>query len=105
MKDGQAIAKITPAGQDLYLCAKVVMSGEKDLRVFMEGESDPAYTVRKAPGLTNYSTSRIILQKGVKDPVASLSNWEDGAYMLEINPGVDTGLMLCLAIIADDNAQ
>lgn len=102
MKDGQAIAK-TENGLDLYLRAKVVMS-DKDLHVFLEGESDPVYIITKAPGLFNMSTQRVILLGANKEKVANLSNWDATSYMLEISPGIDAGLMLCLGIISDDNA-
>lgn len=103
MVEGQAVAK-TENGQDFYLRAKVLMS-DKDFQVFMEGQDEPTYTITKAPGLMNFSTNKVIKMAGEKDPVASTSNWEEGTYMLEIKPDVDAGLMLCLAIISDDNTE
>lgn len=101
MTEGQAVAKTTAGGVDLYLRAKVVMADE-DLQVFMENESDVLYIITKAPGLMNFSSQKVIMMKGVEKPVASTSDWEDGTYMLEIMPSVDAGLMLTLAIAADD---
>ena len=50
----------------------------------------------------NYSTKQVIKVVGEKEPVvASTSHWETGTFMLEIHGGVDAGLMMCLAIIAD----
>lgn len=108
MSDGQAVVKKSTGGTDLYLRAKVLMSGEKgDLVVFMSDETDgeATYTITKAPGFLNFSTQKVIMMKGVQKPVASTSEWEDGTYMLEIMPSVDAGLMMCLAIAADDVAE
>jgi len=105
MTQGQVVAKSSKVVGNLYLCAKVLMSGSSnitDLQVLVQGQSDPTYTITKAPGLMKYSTKRVILVKGEMNPVTSVSDWEEGTYMLEISPGVDAGLMLCLAIIADD---
>lgn len=106
MADGQAVSRNSLSGAELYLRAKVLMSGDKgDMKVFMSNETDgddATYTITKAPGLLNFSTQKVIMMKGVEKPVASTSEWQDGTYMVEIMPSVDAGLMMCLAIAADD---
>lgn len=103
MTQGQAVAKTLDDSTNLYLRAKVVMSGDaQHLDCFLQGEADPTYTIAKAPGMMNFSTSKVVMMKDHSKPVASTSNWEEGTFMLEIQPGIDAALMVCLAIAADD---
>lgn len=88
-------------GEDLYQRAKVTRFN-KDLHVFLEGESHFVYVISKAGLAASYSTKHFIKRFGEKEPVASTHPWQGSSDMLEVQPGEDVLFMYCLAAIANE---
>lgn len=79
-----------------------VTRSDKVLHVTYEGESEPTYTIHKAvihPS-SHFPTRHIIKHQG--KAVASTRYGHGHSYVLTVNAGADSCLMICLAAIADE---
>ena len=84
----------------LYPFARAERASSKTILVTLEeSQSNPTYTIHKAL-MVAYPTKFIIQQNN--KAVATTQEWNENSNMLEVKPGTDASLMLCLAAIADD---